>query len=351
MGIQLRHVDSQIEAEKRMASRPPLLRRIAASLLVFVFILAAAGFLYQNIFGARDRRFNPMPGRKVNVNGSGFYMHIDCTGERASTAVKPRATVPTVVLESGLGDSYLSWRKVQAPISKFARVCSYDRAGIGYSDPSSRPRTSEIMTEELHDLLHSAGISPPYVFVGHSMGGFNVRLFAHRYPNEVAGVVLVDSSHPDQERRLPARLRNMEKAWLREAEFLEFSMPFGLPRMLDLCDDRPAVRTAECNFDTARESVEEMKNFRKSAAQVAATGSLGDLPLIVLSHDPDKPSSEMPADLAAASNRAWEKMQEELGHLSTRGSQKIVKNSSHYIQLDQPDAVVEAVRTVLDQAR
>jgi pimeloyl-ACP methyl ester carboxylesterase len=205
------------------------------------------------------------------------------------------------------------------------------------------------MAEELHALLQAAGITPPFVLVGHSLGGFNVRLYASLYPGEVAGMVLVDASHPDQENRFPPELKNMEGSWLREAEFLEYTMPIGIPRLLGLCDEDIMERAAECNLHSAREGVAEMKAVSESAAQTAAAGSLGDIPLIVISHDPDKPSSELPADLARPTNQAWEKMQEEMAHLSTRGTQTIAKNSSHYIQLDRPDAVIEAVRKVVDR--
>ncbi|HWJ49261.1 MAG TPA: alpha/beta hydrolase, partial [Candidatus Udaeobacter sp.] len=144
------------------ASRSPSshpFRRIVLLLLAFLLVLAAAGFLYENISEARDRRFNPMGGRRVDVGGR--KMHIDCTGDGS----------PTVILDSGLGESYLSWRKVQPQIAKFTRVCSYDRAGLGYSDSSSQPRTSKVIAGELHALLQAAGIPPPYVIVGHSMGG------------------------------------------------------------------------------------------------------------------------------------------------------------------------------------
>jgi Predicted hydrolases or acyltransferases (alpha/beta hydrolase superfamily) len=314
-------------------------RRIVVSLLLLVFFLAVAGFLYENISEARDRRFNAMRGRLVNVGGR--KMHIDCIGE----------TGPTVILDSGLGDTYLSWRKVQPEIAKFARVCSYDRPGLGYSDSSPSPRTSSVIAAELHDLLQAAGVAPPYVLVGHSMGGYDVRLFASLYRNEVAGMVLVDSSHPDQDNRFPSELKNMEGSWQQEAVFVEYTMPFGLPRLLGLCDEEPLSRAAECNFRSAREGVAELQAFSRSAAETATTGSLGDVPLAVLSHDPDKPSSEMPPDLAKSVNAAWEKMQEELSHLSTRGTQTIAKNSSHYIQLDRPDVVIEAVRNVVEQVR
>jgi pimeloyl-ACP methyl ester carboxylesterase len=319
--------------------KPSLFRRIARGLLVLILILAATGFLYENISEARDRRFNPMLGKRFDVGG--YKMHIYCTGEGS----------PTVILDSGLGDSYVSWLGVQSPIAKFTRVCSYDRAGLGYSDSSPQPRTSKVMAEELHALLQAASITPPYVLVGHSIGGYNVRLYASLYRNEVAGMVLVDASHPDQENRFPPELRNMEASWQREAEFLAYTTPFGIPRLLGLCDEDPVRRAADCNFHSAREGLQEMKALAQSAAETAATGSLGDLPLAVLSHDPDKPSSELPADLARPTNAAWEKMQEELAHLSSRGTQTIAKNSAHYLQIDRPDLVVEAVHTVLDQAR
>ena len=183
------------------------------------------------------------------------------------------------------------------------------------------------------------------------MGGFDVRLYASLYRDQVAGMVLVDASHPDQENRFPPELKNMEGSWLREAEFLEYTMPFGLPRLLGLCEEEPVQRAAECNFHSARENVAELKAVSESAAQAAATPSLGDMPLAVLSHDPEKPSSEFPPDLAKPVNEAWEKMQEEMAHLSTRGTQTIVKNSSHYIQIDRPDVVIDAVRAVVEQAR
>jgi pimeloyl-ACP methyl ester carboxylesterase len=317
-----------------------LLRRILFGLIALGLVLAVAGMIYQNIFEARDVRFNPMPGRRFDVGG--YKMHIDCTGEGT----------PTVILDSGLGDSYVSWRKVQPQIAKFTRVCSYDRAGIGYSDSSSQPRTSKVIAGELHALLRAAGVPPPYVLVGHSMGGYDVRVFASMYPDEVAGMVLVDASHPDQENRLPPELRDMEGSWRREAEFMEYSMPFGFPRLFGFCNDDDAViRAAECNWHTAAESVAELKAFPESAAQTAATGALGDMPLAVLSHDPDKPSAEFSADLDKPISDAWEKMQEELAHLSTRGTRVIAKNSSHYIQLDRPDVVVDAVRSGVGQVR
>jgi pimeloyl-ACP methyl ester carboxylesterase len=315
------------------------LSRILIGLACVAILLAAAGALYQSLASALDRRAHPMPGQLVDVGG--YSMHIDCTGQGT----------PTVILDSGLGDSFFSWQKVQPKIAQFTRVCSYDRAGIGYSDSSPRPRTSKDFAQELHTLLHNAGIPAPYILVGQSMGGFTVRLYASFYRSEVAGMVLVDSSHPEQQKRLPAALNDMDATWLREQEFMEFTMPFGIPRLLGFCGPDAEVRAAECNFHTARESVAELKAVSESAAQAATASTLGDLPLVVLSEDPNQPQPDLPEDLVKPASDAWQQMQDELAHLSTQGMHVIAKNSGHFIQFDRPDVVIEAVHKVVNQAR
>jgi len=307
--------------------------------LACVVLLAIAGLLYENISEARDRRSHPMPGHLVDEGG--YQMHIDCTGQGT----------PTVVLDSGLGDSYISWHRVQPRIASFTRVCSYDRAGLGYSDSSPQPRTSKVMAEELHMLLQDAGISQPFILVGHSLGGFNIRLFASIYPSEVAGMVLVDSSHPEQQKRFPQALNDLDKTWVREQEFLAFSMPFGIPRLLGFCDADGAVRAADCNFHSAREGVRELKAISDSAAQTASAGALGELPLAVLSSDPERPEPDLPEDLVKPTHDAWQQMQNELAQLSTRSTHVIAKNSGHYIQFDRSDLVIAAIHGVLGQAR
>jgi pimeloyl-ACP methyl ester carboxylesterase len=315
-------------------------RRIAVGLVALAFFVAASGVIYENIFESRDRRFNPVAGSRFDVGG--FKMHIDCTGEGA----------PAVILDSGLGDTYLSWLKVQPQVAKFTRVCSYDRAGIGYSDSSSQPRTSKVIATELHALLQAAGVAPPYVLVGHSFGGFNVRLYASLYRSDVAGLVLVDSSHPAQFDRLPPEIKEMQAGWTRKAEFTEYTMPFGIPRLLGQCDEDPVLRAAACNWHTAAEAVAELKSFpAESAAQTAASGSLGDIPLLVISHDPNKPLGSFPGSIAKPANEAWETMQDELSHLSTQGTQVIATGSSHNVPTDRPDVVIEGVRSVVEQAR
>jgi pimeloyl-ACP methyl ester carboxylesterase len=314
------------------------LRNIFIGMAVVLALAAAVGAAYQAIGTERDRRADPMPGELVDVGG--YKMHIDCVGQGS----------PAVILDSGLGDGYITWEKVQPKIAEFTRVCSYDRAGLGYSDPSPRPRSSKDMAEELHALLHKAGIAPPYILVGHSMAGYNVRLCQSLYPGEVAGIVLVDASHPEQQKRFLPALNDLDKSWVREEEFLEFTMPFGLPRLLGLCSNKASVRAVDCSFHSVREGVSELKAFSISASQAAKTGSLGDMPLAVLSHDPTMPQPELPEDLVQPVNDTWQHMQEELAQLSTRGTHEIAKNSGHYIQLDRPELVIEAVHRVFAQA-
>jgi pimeloyl-ACP methyl ester carboxylesterase len=146
-------------------------------------------------------------------------------------------------------------------------------------------------------------------------------------------------------------LNDLDKTWLREQEFLEFSMPFGIPRLLGFCGKDAEVRAADCNFHSAQEGFAELRAFPESAAQTATTGALGDIPLAVLSHDPDRPEPDLPEDLLKPTNEAWQQMQDELAHLSTQSTHVIANNSGHYIQLDRPDLVIEAVHKVVDEAR
>lgn len=206
-------------------------------------------------------------------------------------------------------------------------------------------------------LLHHADIPFPIVVVGHSAGGLNVRVYASLYPNEVAGMVLVDSSHPDQDRLFPAALKTIDARMLRKVELEEIAMHFGIPRLwsfsdpFDYCHNDGVDRAAGCNVHTVHEGIAEWRAFPESAAQAAAAGSLGDMPLVVLSHDPDKPEPDLPTDLDKPVREASENMQQELAQLSRKGLRIIAKNSGHYIQLERPDVVVEAVGKVVAQVR
>src|SRR5256885_11213084 len=160
--------------------------RVILALLTLALFLAAIGAAYQGIGYWRDSRRFPQRGRSFRVGP--IMLNLNCTGKGR----------PTVVLDSGLGGSSLDWTRVQPEIAKFTRVCSYDRAGYGWSDLSPEPRTSSQIAKELKGLLTSAAERPPYVLVGHSFGGYNMRMFSELYPSDVAGMVLVDAEHPDE---------------------------------------------------------------------------------------------------------------------------------------------------------
>jgi pimeloyl-ACP methyl ester carboxylesterase len=314
-------------------------RRVTAGLLSLVFVLACAGSIYQWIASKRDRRLNPPPGLLVDVGG--YKMHLCCIGEGS----------PTVVLDSGVGDTWLAWYKVQPQIAQFTRVCSYDRAGMGWSDPSPKPRTSSVVAQELHTLLRNAGIMPPFVLVGHSFGGLNIRMYAGLYPPEVVGMVLVDAT-PDHFDRFPPELQNFNDTFLRKETWKQNTMPLGIPRLMGWCGKGPPeirsmLRTIDCRLGPWREHLDEYHAGEESRAEVRAVGLLGNIPLVVLSHDPDHPND----DFAKAMQKAWDETQAELTHLSTNSAQVIAKASTHSIQLDRPDVVIAAIHKVVDQCR
>jgi pimeloyl-ACP methyl ester carboxylesterase len=312
-------------------------RRIAWYTALCFAMLIVAGNLYQLVSLGHDRQTYPMPGRLVDVGG--YRMHLYCIGEAG----------PTVVLDSGLGDSFVEWKRVQGEVSTFARVCSYDRAGMGYSDWSPQARNSAFFARELHELLHRASISPPYILVGHSMAAFNIRLYASFYPNDVAGLVFVDGSHPDQLERFPPALHAMNARWIREGRLWQLVTPLGLARLLGYCGDDPEVRGVECTYNDARESADERSSFRKSAALVKETIVPSGLPLLVISHDPKQRDSDLSPDLNRETNAAWAGMQEDLVRLSSKGTRIIATDSGHYIQNDRPDVVITGIRGMVDR--
>src|ERR687893_3305360 len=160
--------------------------RVLLWLIVALLTLAVVGAIYQAIATERAERAYPPPGEMVDVGG--YSLHINCVGQGS----------PTVVLDAGSGAMSASWVLVQREVSDTTRVCAYDRAGIGWSEMGPEPRDAKQISSELHALLTKAGIEGPYVLVGHSFGGLYMQTYAARYPDEVAGVALVESSHPDQ---------------------------------------------------------------------------------------------------------------------------------------------------------
>lgn len=268
---------------------------------------------------------------------------------------------PTVILEAGLGGGAFDWWPVQERMARTTRVCAYDRAGHGRSPVGPFPRDTRAQVADLEALLRAARIRGPYVLVGHSMGGFNMRVFASRHLREVAGMVLVDPSAENQisitHAAAPAIAandeRSLRRAWAcadpqRSEEIARLCTrpaPDGFP---------PDLATAwASSFDlaTAQTGLSEAEAFLNAdSGQVAAERRhLGAMPLIILTRG--ERSSDIPADQAETEWRLWNGRHEELARLSSVGSNRVVQGANHYIQLDRPDAVVDAVREVLAQAR
>lgn len=222
---------------------------------------------------------------------------------------------PTVILEAGLTASSLSWYLVQPGVAAFTRVCSYDRANLGQSDPVEGPRTAKDAADDLAALLMAAHIPGPYILVGASFGGHIVRLFAAQHPGEIAGIVLVDASHEDQEARMAAVLT-----------------PDQL-RALDL---------------NASRNIEHM-DLAASDKEVKAIGVLPTASLVVISAARDKPVP--PGFPDKELNQIWRRLQRDLTKLSANSVQLIAKKSEHDIAVDEPDIVVRGVRLAYDAFR
>ena len=310
---------------------------------------------------ARLAANHPAPGQMVDAGG--YRMHINCQGA-------PVAGSPTVVMEAAHSEPSLSWAGIQPEVAKFARVCTYDRAGLGWSECSPRPRTAPSIVDELHTLLARAGIDPPYVLVGHSIGGLYVRLYAHEHPEQVAGMVLVDSTHEEQYARLPESIVKMQRISNKMMPLV-----FGLFQALNsigllaLLAERkgiwpvpipPEGRDAYMSvvfsgtrhLDTAsRETLSLQESF--AAVRDRQLGSLGDIPLTVISAG--RPAIPVGRGISAADAEQMKRVQDEvhadLAALSTRGKRVIAQESGHYVHVDQPQVVIDAIRNVVESAR
>ena len=330
------------------------MRRIGKALLALVgalLVLAIFGAIYQAIATELAERAYPPPGEMVDVGG--YSLHINCVGQDG----------PTVVLDAGSGGFSAQWVRVQREVSHTTRVCAYDRAGMGWSEMGPEPRDARQITGELHTLLSNAGIEEPYVLVGHSFGGMYMQTYAARYPEEVAGVALVDSStQQDQFSQRPEAQDSNEPQKQTSAvgsQLVRFgiSLParLGIVRLLSMLDpaspELPQKQRAQTDALTpsTREFTTYVLEFvaPTQTLRPGSEGSLGNKPLGVVTAGESEPS--------------WLKRQDDLATLSSNSIHRVVKGATHesllYERSDAQatsaaiDEVVAAVRNDRQLAR
>ena len=312
-----------------------LMRRIGMALLGLIAVLlalAVLGAIYQSIATQLAERTYPPPGEMVGVGD--YSLHINCVGQGS----------PTVVLDAGAGGFSAQWVRVQREVSGTTRVCAYDRAGMGWSEMGPAPRDAKQITGELHTLLSKASIEGPYVLVGHSFGGMYMQTYAARYPDEVTGVVLVDSStDPDQFSQRPEARESNEPQEQRSAVGsqlvrLGVSLParLGIVRLLSKLDpaspELPPQQREQ--IDALTPSTRQFTTFvleflaPTQTLRLGSPGSLGHKPLAVVT----APKQAEPG---------WLKHQDKLATLSSNSNHRVVKGATHTSLLyDRSDAQV-----------
>ena len=299
--------------------------RILVVLCGLIVVTALTGATYQWLATRKDLAATPLPGQLVDIGG--YRLHLWCTG----------TGTPAVILDTGLGGSSAGWGFVQPDVARFTRVCSYDRAGMGYSDPGPSPRTARRIATELAELLARSGIAGPVVLVGASIAGFNVRVFASDHPERAAGLVLVDASHEDQPHEVPPM-----------AHFVPLLSTIGVFRLFGVSFGQrvetlpPSVRRfAEATrFRPAgyKAAADEIIQIRESASEVRSSRRKLTIPVLVVTG-------------ALGADENWRQLQRDQASLSERGCLMIADRSGHVVPVDQPEIVVDAIRTVVETAR
>jgi len=296
--------------------------------------LLLVGYIFEPVAEAADAKAYPPPGQLVDVGG--HRLHINCTGTGS----------PTVVIEAGLGDWSTTWGGyVQPEVAKTTRVCTYDRAGMGWSEAGPLPRDAAQNAKELHTLLQNANIPGPYVMVGHSLGGLVVRVFVHDYSSEVVGVVFIESMNPKQLSQSPT-VQSQSESQSQPFSFQAMLARFGVARLLvklpgiapSLPPNEEAYYPLYIRPQYFQATTNESQGMPVSGAQAAAVKSFGDLPLIVLT--------------ARLNNiQGWQEWQTELLQLSSNSQQLFAENSGHNAQAEEPEAAIAAILQMVRQVR
>jgi pimeloyl-ACP methyl ester carboxylesterase len=291
-----------------------------------------------------SRDFEPV-GQLIEIDGG--KMHLNCSGKGT----------PTVVFESGLGDSSVSWIEIQPEIAKTTRVCSYDRAGRLWSERRQEPVTAVGTAARLHKLLRAASVAPPYVMVGHSLGGQLIMVFADQYPQDVSGVVLVDAKHPEAGVRYPPEIRALNDIQELDRALYTIKAATGFMRLFESStyEGIPYEGLAEIKNmpQTTPGLYAELDALDQFDAEASKTTGFGDLPLIVLTAGriPGGLPPEFTPEVLSRFSRVQKKLQTELVALSTKGEQRTIVDAWHYIHYARPDVVIQAILDVLAATR
>jgi pimeloyl-ACP methyl ester carboxylesterase len=329
--------------------------RIAGIIAVLLALLFAGLAINQRMALARMRAALPAPGELIDVAGHAF--HLNCLGSGA----------PTVLIDAGNGSFSLEWTPIQRELSAVARVCTFDRPGYGWSAPGPAPRDGAQVVAELHTAL-AGNAAPPYILVGHSLGGVHLRLFAAQYPQDVAGMVLIDTPYPlAVTPELEAQMRSsigfyQAMELLTRSGVLRVLGPLGGAGMLpetaaklpaDLQGVYLELLLDPAQYSTAAAEMAQLpQTFAEADASLSGAQPFGALPLIVLTAGRQPAPGSTPFDAqtvpAAAS---WLDAGQALAAQSSRGEQRILAASGHLVHLDAPQEVVRAVQDVVMLSR
>lgn len=322
------------------------LRRGAKATGIMLGLVIVTGLAYEHVSAWRDNRVLEQVGRSVDIGGRSLNLY--CSGEGD----------PTVVLESARVAPGYVWTPVQRGVAAFTRVCWYDRASLGWSDPGPDPAWGDAAAIDLHKLVTNAGLHPPFVLVGHSFGGYIIRFYHHMFPGEVAAMVFVDAAHEDAGtiRGIPHRDPTPLPRWAVHA----LSVGLGQLGMIRLMAGEPGPRPPSFS---AREwdilsRLRRRRNVLLADAhagpeqatidRVRSTGGLENMPMIVLAQGS---LSDDTTSLEGQVQGGWIGLQRRFAERSSRGRLVVVANSGHGIPTEAPDAVIAAVREMVDTVR
>lgn len=335
-------------------TRSPVLRwlkRIGLGLVGLLVLAVTVGAGYEALARRRAAREHPPAGTLVDIGGR--RIHLDCRGTGA----------PTVVFEAGLDiNGSLSWTTVHDSIAAGTRACAYDRAGVMWSDPKDGPQNAVTVAEDLHATLAAAGEAGPFVLVGHSLGGPYIMTYTKKYGDQVAGLVFVDASHPEQETRFAEVIKKPmtpSTAGIKAAAALAWTGLIRVALPAEGAPNVPDMVTKKMNAYASTSLPGMLAESDALGATLAEAGTfrtLGDRPLVVLTAMAPLPDAALKTlDLSKEDGdrfqAVWKTLHEEEASWSTRSRHQLVPDASHYIQFDRPDLVIAAVREVVELVR